>query len=147
MAEITLKDLSLRDYELTKRVSHLRKNYFRALPQICVERPRLVTRFSLENGLFEQERISILDKAKMYRKVLENRKPIVRHARGYEKGMKPFTLEEASLFAGSTTSKFKGVPLYPEFFGLTVWPELWTISKRSNNPYHITSKEVKELNY
>ncbi len=148
MPHITLSDLSLREYTLTPRVSHLKDIYFRAMPEICIERPRLITRFSLESDLFNQERISILDKARMYRYVLENRTPIVCHSKSYEKGTKPFTFKEASLFAGSTTSKFKGVPLYPEFaIALTIWPELWTISKRASNPLHITDSEVEELNY
>jgi pyruvate formate-lyase/glycerol dehydratase family glycyl radical enzyme len=147
MPPITLSDLSLKDYGLNDRVSHLKKTYFRAMPEICIERPRWVTRFSLENGLFGKERISILDKAKLYRYVLERRAPIVRHSRAYEKGMKPFDFTEAPLFAGSTTSRFKGVPLYPEFLALTLWPELWTISRRASNPFHITDSEVKELNY
>jgi formate C-acetyltransferase len=147
MASIRLQDISLRDYGLTERVRQLRSNYFRALPEICVERPRLVTRYSLEHGLFNRNRISILDKAKLYRYVLENRTPIVRHTKGYEKGMKLFEFKEPTLFAGSTTGKFKGVPIYPEFLGLTIWPELWTISKRKSNPFQITEAEVQELNY
>ena len=90
MPKITLSDISLKGYNLTERVSNLRKIYFRAMPEICIERPRLITRFSLENGLFDQERISILDKARLYRYVLENRAPIVYHSNSYEKGMKPF---------------------------------------------------------
>jgi len=147
MAQVTLDDLSLRNYNLTPRVSRLKDIYFRALPEICIERPMLVTRFSLDNGLFTKKRISILDKARMYRHVLENRTPIVRHTRAYEKGMIPFEFRDGSLFAGSTTSKFKGVPLYPEFLAMTLWPELWTISKRASNPFHITDAEAEELNY
>ena len=147
MPQVTLRDISLKDYGLTPRVSRLKKIYFRAMPEICIERPWLVTRFSLDNGLFDKKRISILDKARLYRHVLKNRAPIVRHSHAYEKGMKPFEFKEAPLFAGSTTSKFKGVPLYPEFLALTLWPELWSISKRGSNPFHITDPEVKELNY
>ena len=147
MAQITLEDLSLKDNDLTERVSHLKDIYFRAMPEMCIERPRLITRFHLDNGLFDKERISILNKAKAYRYVLENRNPIVHHCRGYEEGMRPFEFNDTSLFAGSTTSKFKGVPLYPEFLALALWPELWTIAKRASNPFHITDSEVKELNY
>jgi len=147
MAHITLRDISLKDYGLTPRVSHLKNIYFKAMPEICIERPRLVTRFSLENGLFEKEHMSILDKARLYRFVLKKRTPIVRHSRAYEERMEPFEFKDAPLFAGSTTSKFKGVPLYPEFLALTLWPELWSISKRASNPFHITDSEVKELNY
>ncbi|NVL93560.1 MAG: hypothetical protein HWN71_11055, partial [Desulfobacterales bacterium] len=147
MPQITLNDPSLKGYNLTPRVSHLKDIYFRAMPEICIERPRLVTRFSLDNDLFNKEHISILDKARLYRFVLGERTPIVRHSRAYEKGMKPFEFKEAPLFAGSTTSKFKGVILYPEFLALTLWPELWTISKRASNPFHIIDSEVEELNY
>jgi pyruvate formate-lyase/glycerol dehydratase family glycyl radical enzyme len=148
MPQITLNDLSLKDYNLTERASSLKKIYFRAMPEICIERPRLITRFSLDNALFDKERISILDKARMYRYVLENRTPIVHHTNSYEKGMRPFAFKEGPPFAGSTTSKFKGVPLYPEFaIALTIWPELWTISKRARNPFHISESEVEELNY
>jgi len=147
MPEITLTDVSLKEYGLTPRVSALRDVYFRVMPEICVERPRLVTSFSVDNNFFDKERISILDKARLYRYVLETRDPIVHHSRGYEKGMKPFEFKDASLFAGSTTSKFKGVIMYPEFLALTLWPELWTISRRASNPFHITDKEVDELNF
>ncbi|UCE19721.1 MAG: hypothetical protein JSV84_05085 [Gemmatimonadota bacterium] len=146
MSEITLDDLSLENVELTPRVLHLRKTYFKAVPEICIERSRLITAFSLQHDLFDHDRISTLDKARMYRFVLENRVPVVYHSKGYEEGMKPFEFSDGSLFAGSTTSKFKGVPLYPEFLALALWPELWTISKRARNPYHITDSEVKHLN-
>ncbi len=154
MPEIKLPDISLKDCDLSERVSHLRHIYFRAMPEMCIERPRLVTRFALDNGLFNQERISILDKAKTYRYVLENRIPIIRHSRACEKKtsekkLTTFELENKhlSLFAGSTTSKFKGVPLYPEFLALAFWPELGTISERDRNPYGITDEEIYELNY
>jgi formate C-acetyltransferase len=82
----------------------------------------------------------------MYRYVLEQRNPIVRHPQGVDKDMKPFPFKDTQLFAGSTTSRLKGVPLYPEFLALTLWPELWTITKRESNPFYITEDEVKNLN-
>lgn len=147
MKAVTLKDLSLRRFYPNARLTDLKKNHFRAVPEICTERAWLVTRYHLEKGLFDKDRISILDKARVYRYVLENRDPIVRHSLAYDKAMKPFQFKEPSLFAGSTTSKFKGVPLYPEFVGLALWPELWTISKRKSNPYHIAKDEVETLNH
>jgi pyruvate formate-lyase/glycerol dehydratase family glycyl radical enzyme len=154
MPELKLPDISLKDVELTGRVSELRKNYFRAMPKICVERPRWVTQFAIDNGLFNQDRISILDKARTYRYVLEKRDPVVLHSRACEKvkgseKLTTFELENRyiSLFAGSTTSKYKGVPMYPEFLALAFWPELETISSRARNPYGITDKEIDELNY
>src|SRR4030066_2351511 len=127
MPEVTLTDISLKDVHLTERVSELRKNYFRAMPEICTERPRLITWFSRGNGLFNKEQISILDKANTYRYVLAHREPIIRYNAASEKvahkkKLKRFELpgKHISLFAGSTTSKFKGVPLYPEFLATTL---------------------------
>jgi formate C-acetyltransferase len=147
MPEITLTDISLKDYSLSPRVSRLTEVYFKAMPEICIERPRLVTRFTVDNDLLNQDRISILDKARTYRYVLENRRSVVRHRCAYDQQMRAFEFDDCSPFAGSTTSKFKGVPLYPELSALVLWPELWTIRERSSNPYHITDSEIKELNY
>lgn len=147
MPEITFKDLSLKEYSLTKRAKDLKDAYFKAMPEICVERPRLVTQFSLKAGFFKKGKITILDKARLYRYALSNRKPIVWNNKSYKKGMIPFEFNDNSLFAGSTTSKFKGVPLYPEFLALALWPELWTITKRENNPFYISEDEAKELNF
>jgi len=154
MATITLSDISLKNVELTERVKYLREIYFRVKPEICVERPRWVTKFAIDNGLFKQDRISILDKARTYRYVLKERDPVVLHSKACEKAkgaekLTTFELENSfiSLFAGSTTSKYKGAPMYPEFLALAFWPELETISRRTRNPYGITDKEIDELNY
>jgi len=146
MANVTLTDLSLGEVHLSPTVARMRDDYFRALPEICIERPRLVTKFSLAHGLFDQEKISVLDKARLYRYVLQKRKPVVRHTYAVEKGMKRFELRDRSLFAGSTTSKYKGAPLYPEFLALALWPELGTMATRAANPFFITETEAQELN-
>ncbi len=147
MPEITFKDLSLKEYNLTKRTKDLKDVYFKAMPEICVERPHLITQYSLREGFFKRPKISILDKGRLYRYALTNRNPIVWNNKSYKNGMIPFEFNDNSLFAGSTTTKFKGVPLYPEFLALALWPELWTISKRTNNPFYISEDEAKELNY
>ncbi len=141
----------LDNLKITDRVKNLRKIYFDAMPEICVERPRLVTKFYKNNILFGKERVSILEKAKLYRYVLENRTPVVRHehiytSRGVGKYMRKKRIEDRSPFAGSTTSKFKGVPLFPEFLAMSLWPELWSISRRKQNPYHLHKEDAKSLN-
>ena len=146
MPDISFTDLSLPQCRLSARVETLRKAYFEAVPEICTERPLLITRYSLEHGLFEKERVSILDKAKLYRHVLENRTPVVWHGQGRKKGMASFSFVDRQLFAGSTTSKFKGVPLYPEFLGLTLWPELWSLPRRDSNPFYLSKEDVRTLN-
>ena len=116
------------------------------MPEVCVERPRLITEFHVKNGLLDQDKISILDKAKAYRHVLENRTAVVRHTHAHDKNMYEFSLKDASPFAGSTTGRFKGVPLYPELIGLFLWPELKSMRTRYPNPFYITPEEADELN-
>jgi pyruvate formate-lyase/glycerol dehydratase family glycyl radical enzyme len=146
MASVTLQDLSLRDCRKTDRVEALRKAYFRAVPEICTERPCLLTKFHLDHGLFEKETITILDKARAYRFVLENRKAVVVPNLAYDRDMQPFRFDTLSLFAGSTTSKYKGVPVFPEFLGLSLWPELGTIPRRPDNPFYLSSEAADDLN-
>lgn len=134
------------------RVMLLKDVYFKAVPEACVERSRLVTRFHEELGLFAQTSISNLDKARVYRSVLQNRKPVVWHTKAYEKGTTenpdplPFPVDDWSPFAGSTTSKFKGVLVHPELAGLILWPELLSMANRQKNPFQITNEEIRELN-
>jgi len=142
---------------LTERISNQRKIYFKAVPEICSERPCLVTSYHRHRdeellqqnqiSLFEQDKISILEKANAYRYVLENKSPKVVHKYAYDENMQRFGIKEHPLFAGSTTSKFKGVPLYPELLDLALWPELLTVSKRESNPYHIAKSEIDMLNH
>jgi pyruvate formate-lyase/glycerol dehydratase family glycyl radical enzyme len=146
MPRVTLKSTRLEDLSLPARVSDLRKAYFQAVPEVCIERAELVTKFSVENGLLTQPRISVLDKARTYRYVLEQRAPVVRCTTGYAAGMKPFQFNNGSPFAGSTTRKFKGVPLYPELMALSLWPELLTIAGRNRNPYHLGEADAEKLN-
>ena len=150
MSAVTLDDLSLRDIQLSPPLAALREAYFRAVPEVCTERPALITRFSLEAGLFQRDRITALDKARLYRRVLENRAPVLWHTRAHKRtadGLEEFTFVDSSPFAGSTTTRFKGVPIYPEFLALGLWPELWTISRRKANPYYISEDQVRTLNF
>lgn len=143
---VTFADPSLSGYERSGRVERLRRAYFEACPEVCVERPRLVTQLHRELGLFESARISTLDKARVYRKVLESREAIVWHSSARRRSGESFDFDGESPFAGSTTSKFKGVLLYPEFMALSLWPELHSVSRRTANPYQLSSEDAQELN-
>jgi len=81
------------------------------MPEMCVERARLITRFSLESGLFQKSRISILDKAKVYRKVLENRAPIVWHRGATKKGWFPLNSKIPTSLQGRPPPNSKAFPL------------------------------------
>ncbi|TMQ22996.1 MAG: hypothetical protein E6J90_11515 [Deltaproteobacteria bacterium] len=143
---VTFQDLSLSEHDQSARVARLRDAYFKACPEVCIERPVLVTRLHQELAIFHKDRYSILDKARVYRRVLERREPIVWHREAKDRQGQPFTFDGNSLLAGSTTTKYKGVLLYPEFLALALWPELDTMSRRAANPYQITPHEAGVLN-
>ncbi|MBI5250654.1 MAG: hypothetical protein HY912_14280 [Desulfomonile tiedjei] len=130
----------------------LKEAYFRAVPEVCVERSRLVTQFHRDLGLFDQNCISSLDKARVYRSILADRKPVVWHTLAYERmgkdttALHPFPIDDWSPFAGSTTSKFKGVLIHPELMGLILWTELLSMTSRRKNPFQITPEDIDELN-
>jgi pyruvate formate-lyase/glycerol dehydratase family glycyl radical enzyme len=138
-----LRKLQLQDFP---DLETLREAYFSAAPEMCVERPRLLTEFYVQNDLFSKDHISILDKAKAYRHVLEKREPVVFHKFAHDKNMDGFEVSDVSPFAGSTTSKFKGVPLYPELIALILWPELRSMPERRPNPFYISPDDAEDLN-
>ena len=153
MAQITFPKtgLSLDQIKISPDVDQMKKEYFAASPEVDVERPRLLTEYFKANGLFNKSQITSLDAAKAYRYVLQNRTPIVRHAFGYkkvkgQKGMVRMDLHDKSPFAGSTTSKSKGVILYPEWLALTLWPELETMENRAANPFQLSAADADTLN-
>lgn len=121
LAEITPDSLS--------RLQELRKLHFDTIPEICLEIPRLMTRYLKE--LDDPDDLPELRAGKISRYILERKEP---------------KILDNNLLAGTTTTKLKGVPLYPDMAALTVWPELETISRRKKNPMLITREEIDELN-
>ena len=158
MPDIRVNDPSLKHLQLShfNGLEELTSAYFKAVAQVCIERPLLITQFHRDRGLLTDAPISILDKARAYRYVLEHRTPVVKHQVGYKKsdgdgnGQKPalveFKIPDCSPFAGSTTSKFRGVPIHPELMGLILWPELGTMRERKTNPFQISDHEAEMLN-
>jgi len=138
----------LEQLELTPRIVRLRELHLRAVPEVCLERPRLLTRLARQRSLLDRARVSVLEQARLYRSVLESREPVVAHAAAWLEGAGPVSLlgEPLPLLAGSTTGRFKGVPLYPELLALALWPELEELPRRRSNPYRISRAEVDELN-
>lgn len=132
MSKVTLDDLSLRDISLDnlKRLEELRELHFASHPEICVELPRLMTRYmkTLDDTGDSPE----LRAGKCLKYMLENKRPII---------------EGDNLLAGTTTTKPIGAILYPDFLALPIWPELESVHRRKKNPYGITPQEIEELNF
>lgn len=110
------------------RLSRLRGELLGSLPALCVERARLLTNFHRREG-FDEER------------------PLLRQARGlaYVLENLPAVIFDDELIVGSTTSHRLGTTIYPEFTGMTIWPELPTISGREHYPVEVSERDADIL--
>jgi len=97
--------------------------------ELCIERAKLMTDFLKKKGGLDYTD-PFTRQAEILYHILNNKKP---------------NIFPGELLAGSTTSKRKGVLLYPEFLGLGIWPELLSISIREKNPYKISIEDIMEL--
>lgn len=131
MVQVTLPDIALKEYNLEAlpRLKELRGLSFIRSPEICIERARYVTEY-LEK--YDQAADS----------------PEIRQAKKvqYFLSHKAACFPDRNLLAGSTTSKPLGAPLFPEYFALTLWPELMTVSGREKNPQKLSPQDADELN-
>ena len=117
------------------RLKAMRAEFFGAHGIVCTERPRLITEYYREHG-FEtdaegREIDPELRQAGALHHLLVNKEPLIR---------------DRALLAGTTTTKFPGVVIYPEMSGLSIWAELTTVSNRELSPYHISAEDVDLLN-
>lgn len=118
------------------RLMRLLKHHREDIPEICIERPSILTDYFRENG-FETQKdgkawVPEVRQGKALRYYFEHRKPLI---------------HEDCIIPGSTTTKRKGVVLYPDGVGLIFWGELLTVSERMLNPYTpLTEEEIYKLN-
>ena len=128
---VTLTDIGLKEItlETLPRLEMLRGVHFSTKPEVCVELPLLMTEYMRE--LDDPSDPPETRAAKRMKYILEN---------------KSGGIQAGCLFAGKTTTKTKGVIIYPQFMGQTLWPELETIAKRKKNRYDISPENIKRLN-
>ncbi|MBW1989467.1 MAG: formate acetyltransferase [Deltaproteobacteria bacterium] len=134
-----LDDVSLSRYTLEDfpRLEGFLEEHFSATPQICAERPLLLTRFFRENG-FEKKLDGspwhpVLRQAEAFHFLMANKKPLI---------------AENSLLAGSTTARLPtGVVIYPDAQGGILWGELKTVGKRLLNPYILDEQTERDLHH
>ncbi|MBW2734141.1 MAG: hypothetical protein JRH20_17265 [Deltaproteobacteria bacterium] len=131
MSLVTLKDLCLHDFTLESMplLAELRQLSFARKPEICIERARYVTEYLRDHD--NAADLPSLRQAKKVAHFLRRKTP---------------ALHDDNLLPGGTTSKALGAPLFPEFFALTLWPELDTVSERTNNPQPLSPEDARELN-
>jgi formate C-acetyltransferase len=131
MNKVTFDDLSLRDITLDSlpRLKRLREVHFNTQPEVCVELPRFMTGYMRQ--MDNPSESSELRAAKRLKYVLKNKEALI---------------QEDDLLAGTTTTKTKGVVIYPQFMAQALWPELETLSTRKKNPYRISQDAINTLN-
>jgi len=111
-------------------IKQLKTDFRKIKPSVCIERARYVTEY-LKEKANPDESMEL-----RYAKAIN-----------YFLSHKEACFFDDNLLAGTTTSKPLGAPVYPELTGLTIWPELDTISDRTKNPLTLTANEADELNY
>jgi formate C-acetyltransferase len=132
MGTITLEDIRLQEYTLDELglLKKLRKEHFGAKPEVCIERARHITTYLRD--LADPGEPMVIRYAKAVQYFLSRKEPL---------------FFDDNLLAGTTTAKQFGAPVYPELTGLTIWPELDTISTRAKNPQHLSKEDAEELNF
>jgi len=129
-----LSEYSIDDFP---RLQWMLDRHFNIMPELCVERPQLLTQWFRENG-FEKdknndEHIPVLRQAEAYRFLMENKKPVI---------------AQRDLIAGTSTAKEPtGVIIYPDAQGTMLWGELKSIEERVLNPYKITEEDAYILHH
>ena len=132
-----LADPYLSTYSLEEfpRLRDLLRTHFEVTPEICAERPRLLTEWHRRNG-FEVDASGRpwnpeIRQALALKYLMERRAPII---------------AEQSLVAGTSTSKQPtGVVIYPDAQGVMIWGELLSVAKRGLNPYRISRQDLETL--
>jgi len=107
--------------------------HFETMPEICVERPALLTRWFRDHG-FEADSEGrpwspVLRQARAFKFLMQNKQPLIR---------------EGDLIGGTTTMKDIGVVIYPDAHGAYIWGELLSAPDRPLNPYRV-SKQVARI--
>lgn len=123
-------DLSSYTLENLPLLKELLARYYDVPIEVCIERAQYITDYmkNPENPGDSME----LKRAKAIRYYMRNRKAI---------------FHNNNLLAASSTSKELGAPVYPELLGMSIWPELETISKRKINPQKLSPSDAEKLNF
>ncbi len=130
-----LEDPFLTNYKIEDfpRLQVFLDSHFETKPEVCPERPQLLTKWFREHGFEETKSgeawLPELRQALAFKYLMENRKPIIR---------------ENDLIAGTTTSKATGVTCFPDGQAHMFWGELNSVSNRILNPY-ICSKATADI--
>ncbi|MEI7891618.1 MAG: pyruvate formate lyase family protein [Myxococcales bacterium] len=118
------------------RLTRFLAEHFDTVPELCAERPLLLTRYFRQHG-FEHDsqghpHVPVLRQAQAVAHLLAHKVPIIR---------------DGDLLAGTTTACPVGVVLYPDAHALMIWGELGSVSGRALNPYRVTQETAELLHH
>lgn len=132
MQRVTFKNIHLNDYNLENLslLRRLRKTLLATKAEVCIERAKFITKY-LRDKSYDQNPTQI-KYAEAVNYYLSNKTPI---------------FFDDNLLAGTTTSKPFGAPVYPEYTGMAIWPELDTITTREKNPLKLSPADAETLNF
>ena len=129
----TLQDLSLQYLKLEDMpvVKWWRERLFaeEGTPEICDELPRLLTEFLRSTEA--QAMSPYTRRAQALNYIFSNKKALVK---------------DTDLLPGQTTTSFVGPVIYVDTIGYCIWPELKSVSTRSQNPFNIKPEVAERLN-
>ncbi|MBU2515277.1 formate acetyltransferase [bacterium] len=126
-----LVQFSIEDFPRLKEFYH---SHFDTIPEVCAERPGLMTDWFRENG-FEMKKngepwCPELRQAFAFKYLMENKRPIIR---------------KNDLIAGTTTAKEIGLTVFPDGHATMFWGELQSVDKRVLSPYRCTAETAEIL--
>ncbi len=124
------KDPTLASFKMHGLLQTLQEQYRQANTSVCIERAKFITEY-MKSDKARHKPVEI-QRAEAIRHYMKNREII---------------FHDKNLIAGSTTSEKIGAPVYPEVLeGMSIWPELDTISQRSKNPEQLGKRDAEILN-
>lgn len=136
MNKVTFKDIGLSAYNFDY-ILNLKDALINAPVEVCIERAHCITNYMTGKDCPHKNYPSMEKEPMLYR---------AEAVSNYLTNKKAFFFD-GNMLAGTTGSKFKSAPLYPEFIGLTIWSELETITRRKKNPMLLTKAEAETLNF
>ena len=127
-----LSEYSLDDFP---RLKTFLDRHFSIMPEICAERPKLLTDgtgIMVSNATIRAGHgVPELRQAYAFKYLMEKKRPIIANG---------------DIIAGTTTAKEPtGVVIYPDSQGTMIWGELSSVDKRILNPYRSLTKMRKSF--
>ncbi|MCG3165382.1 MAG: Choline trimethylamine-lyase [Bacteroidia bacterium] len=123
-----MEQLKFAEEKSTRRLQKLKQEVEAAPASICSERALLITEYFKKKE--NHNKPVVIQKAEALAHVLKN---------------KAVKIYPGELIVGSTTSKRKAGPVYPELHGVPVLEDLFSFKNRKLNPLQISDKEKKAL--